>query len=462
MLLRTLKLFFALFALLAPQLAGANEVFVKLNFLDCIACTSSLERISAKVPGLSIVLPEDYMPDSTAVSEKFGLGRYRLKLIWSDSLYARLGSEMFSEVIIMRRGAMIWRSNLKNLDIDSFQHYLGYGGCPYELPRKFSVSGFGRGLMLNDYVNEKRYLLDPGHEKRSIEVPDTVVRHAYLHFLKDTAGYEDYSLQMKKDTKLRPSITAVMPVDDSTQKVIYRFFRLEEVSGEDSIYGKIIACVDLRNNRVTGIRLIDLSTIPRETGYNEYNLFTHKGELYFSPLMKLTGTAQDMATRRVLAKLKLKDDWYVLDTVYGFSLPDRLISSKVGYNFFAFKYTAGYLTFPLSDYAIDLNTMSRIRLPFADSILNRNAGVMSDFKLRYYLDDFKYNKANGTFTVLYRIDETVYWGRFSAKAEMVSLGHVAFPAGERDRLQSYCLAEEGRKIVYALKTGTCLLEKAIP
>ena len=441
--------------------AYSQNVFLKISPYDCATCTSNLQKVFTIYPQSIIIISSDFSEDSVGIINKFGINKYKNSIIWSSTLYQKIEKELLSEVMIVSLDSeIIWRDNLKNMKIDVFRNVIQEQiriTCFSLLPINLKVKNFNHSLILHNRITDEKFISTNGTLNKLI-INDTVIAKIYLSLLKDTLQYNIYINAKNTDERFAPKISSIFPMNDSTISLLVITYVLSEIKEEDSLYDKIATVVTFINYHPIEIHLLDLKSRPKNIGYNEYYFAQYNNDIYLASNEK-----NDSATNfTFLSKYKLLNDKYVYDKDLEYYLPDYLIQSGIKYNGFSLIYSQKYFLFPYSNHIYNIETKEKYRLPFNDSIYFLNNDFLKTLKSRFFISDFKYDRYNDYFVVLYFLDKKFFIEKIRKSNNKLIAEINVNESFKLDNISAICLSDDGKKLIYRIGKENCLRFINIP
>jgi hypothetical protein len=380
-------------------------------------------------------------------------------------LYAKLSKEQFSEVIIASGASILWQSNLKNLDFAEFYSQMGISTaqkCNYALPALFGVQDFPGGLLITNHVTDNQYIYNYKRNiLRKIVISDSTLPYIYINLWNDVRQLEIYKDIKSKNTVFNPKQSCIYNVNDSVTKVMYVTYRLEETIGADSTFNKMYTVVTLVNNTVDQVYKVSTEGLPSSYTINENNFFFNKDDLYISLILQNV-TSKIVSDHKIIGVFRRKGDTYSFRKILDYHFPQYLIDYNIRYNFFNFISSGQYVTYPLSNSILNLESGKLIELPFEKSFYTKYEHIMSDMKITSKIYDMKYIEDQKYFVLLYKIDQILYASKLRMDSDIFEETRSLFDGTISDNnLVSFCLTDDGKQLVFSAKKDKCLSFKQI-
>jgi hypothetical protein len=454
--MRKILCFFVVLVFLQQNMFAQQKNFVKVNVGDCINCNITLSQILKKDPQLTFVIHGAYIADSTDVIEKFNLEAYRKQIIWSSKLYDSLSKAFSSEFIQYCGNKEVNRSGLKNVT------FLDQSNCE---SNSICLKGISNNITFYDYKN---YLLITNHISKQqivyfketnrakvVKIDSSLVRSIYVDFLKSTKEYEHYMYMTTVAALFKPRITSLCAFNDSTVLGCLVTYKCDSITTKDSFYSKVLSIIKVSNSTSKIEFVKNELPIPFHS-LNENNILSHNQEVYFTLLGDMNNLSKNNMPIQNLVRYKKRNQAYQFNKAMPTRLNDYLITNNV-YNQCNMTFVDnGFSLMSLSDYIINLETEEKINLPFADTLF-KNIYLYPEMKgINYYVWDFKYNKQEDKFYLLYFHYGKTYIASFKRGDTKWSSNEFVYSYSEFIQdVKNVCLSWDGKRILYCMNNENC-------
>lgn len=464
-----IKVFLLILALTFPFFhTYSQSIFIKLNVAECASCASVVNNVIKLVPTAKVVIKEEYLSDSLDVFERFNFFEFNKNILWSDSLYNLLSYHEYSEVLIIENNQVKFKKSFKDFSLPDFKStYLGIQKArTFLFPSQFNLNARKNSFLAYNYVSRKYYVIDSLEQYYTVKYDDSLLKSIYLNDLKDSVSFHEYQKQYQG--AWRPTIASAFLQNDSLLHSVIVTYRIKSVKGHDTTLSKNLTLLTIQNGTPCKTYVIDLTGLP--VGYEifEDEFVMHDGKLYIQAAFIVNGEVLNKKHRaqedfKYLAEFKLQNGRFLFDRLYDYTLHKSTIEYGIFNNFFSYIYSNGYLTNKICNEVVDLTTMKKFDMPIPDSLFEMNRNSMSDSKLHYANVDLKYNDLTREFTLLYRIEDKYYVGRFSKAAKHFKRNEIILDkaALKNSNLRGICLSDDASSLVYSLKGEQRLLKMAL-
>lgn len=458
--IRHLILFFiSISCSLSPK---AQNTLLKLSINDCKNCSLILENILNNSPKIPIVLKSEYESDSIDILNKFNISRYKKNIIWSDSLYSSFSNSDFSEIIILRNDTIKFRQELRNLDLKEYERNIQLEGAKYcglKLPKSFSIINNTNSIHIINLVTEKNYILNA--KTLSIDTfkfnESNLKEIFFNHFgIRWKQELDNYKVMYTEHTQTLPSISALFLLNDSIAFATIITYSLQ-VNKHDSQAVKMFSIIKYNNTKVQSIFKLDLGH-KYNYGFDEYSLFGTNDYLYIA-CMHESDSSKD---KKVIAEFRLNKNTYELNKILDFQLPENYIKNGYNYNMIKCIYHNEYVTFPLSNFIIDVRSNKKIYIPFDKHFFDKNDNLLNQnsFKLNFAIWDLKHNNSKNEFSLIYNLDDYFYVAKFK-DGDFKFISNTKWKHYQDSEITP-ALSNDSKYIIYKEKNLNCLKYDLIP
>lgn len=452
------KYFLSIFCILnLVASAGQKDLYIKISVFDCATCTSALEKIIENFPEKKLVMDGQFAMDSIDFYDKYNLAKYKNKIIWNDSLYNSITKNTFSEIVVYNGNVEIYRNLLKgftNTDIETLKNAFN-DKCDYKLPSIISIRDEKHFYVIKNFTLSKFYLIEKSTNKmKSLQLDTSLIKDIYKMHGHSDALYKNAMQAAQLNSLLKPNITSLYFVNDTTYNMLISTCVFKQAHGEDSIFGKDYTIISFEKSTKQIATPIHFN----QTGFNENTVFSYNNSLYDALILPNV----EMKNAKIIAQFDKKVNKYELKEIKPFLLPDYLFHYSIKYNNANPIYSNGYVTLPFLNYIIDLANNRSISLPFENSVYQKNIDLMKTMKIKYGILDLKFNKTTDEFTILYQFDDELRASIFKSGAKEFSKTITLYDESSKPKyLKTQCLSFDGKRISYVLKNEDCIKEVAI-
>jgi hypothetical protein len=336
------------------------------------------------------------------------------------------------------------------------------------------AAGLANNLMFNDFkdymlitnaISSQQYVY---WKKKQALVPvkidSNLVKRIYLDYLKDAQAYKDYMAVAGK-AQFKPKIKALCPYDDSTVLgclVTYTSDTSIEDNRPTVNYTQMLSIVEIGLNKPAKIWFVD-NTQPIQSHDLDVGIFAWKKTVYVPLFQQVETLLQNGAAIKMFVRLKKQQSVYSVDKIMPYTMNEYLVTNEVYYNYNRFYCDNGYALMSLSNYLVNLETEQKIYLPIEDSVFQNIRIDPKTFMTDFYVDDFKFNKAEHKFYIMYQRNGNAYVASFAPNAKVFAANMMLYPISSDfcTDLKNICLSWDGKQVVYCLKGEQCFNTVAV-
>jgi hypothetical protein len=445
---------FALFFLLSFVNAKANEIFITLNPLSCLACTAGIYELNKNkgINKINIVMESVYQIDSIDINEVYELKRYpKLVVHYSDTLYKKLSSKDDAEIIIRNTNdEEVYRGLLKRLDLIAINSFFNHKSVvsidtirsTYINKNVNTIYMFDDYIVIDNIFNKWAVMDKQGKKNISFTIDETVKQELYkcLYRSMYNIKYPVVNAMILETPSFKPTIAEIKEWDQKTLLVNVTLKDYKKGNGNDTIISSenIIGKYNIHEKRFVSFYKIDEGLTE---SFNLWNIYINNQKYYAQG----TCGADDRFCFLALT-CDEKEKKIFLKRKIIFERPARYktasVSSLEENNICINK---NLLAFAFDNELIDIETSSRVHIPIA-----YKGGKYNEFEIRDIYEDERYYYILGleeqNITATFRFSKT------GNNVDRVDIGQA-------DDVNKYCVRfyGSGGKVIYKPQKNDCLV-----
>lgn len=445
---------FALFFLLSFVNAKANEIFITLNPLSCLACTAGIYELNKNkgINKINIVMESVYQIDSIDINEVYELKRHpKLVVHYSDTLYKKLSSKDDAEIIIRNTNdEEVYRGLLKRLDLVAINRFFNHNSViAIDTLRSTHINKnvntiyvYDNYIIIDNIFNKWAVIDKLGKKNISFTIDEPVKQELYKCLYRSlyNVKYPVVNSMILETPSFKPAITEIREWDKNTLLVNISLKDYKKGNGNDTIISSenIIGKYSINEKRFVSFYKIDEGLTE---SFSLWNIYIDKQKYYAQG----TCGADDHFCFLALT-CDEKEKKIFLRRKIIFERPSRYrtlsVSSLEENNICVNK---NLLAFVFDNELMDIETGSKVRMPIA-----YNDKKYNGFEIRDIFEDTSYYYIVGLEEQ--NISTAIRFSKTGNKVDKVEIGQAS-------EVNKYCVRfyGSGDKIIYKPQKNDCLV-----